>query len=92
VAEGEAGIVDRGSGLGLFPWPGGVDSEQPPALDLLLLTATAAEITEGCYPSPEVIAAAWKANPARAEYFWKNLEFGIETAEDVAIRELLESS
>ncbi len=89
-AEGESSIVDT-SGLAQCPWPSVVESGRPVPLDALLVAATAAEITNGRYPTSTSVAEAWKDKPEEAQYFWKNRECGIETLHDEAVLRALES-
>lgn len=81
TAAGTDAIIDEGRLQ--IPWPRQVSGEELP-LDLLLLTATNAEIgtTQSEYPTPEELAAAWNARPEYAGYFHCNRLAGIETADD----------
>jgi hypothetical protein len=83
------------SGLLQIPWPvisGGNDSVP---LDLLIATANDPTLKGNpkSYPTPEVIAAAWRAKKAakknRVDYFQNNVRHGIRTFEDDAIAEYL---
>ncbi len=90
IADSEQPILDDRTGLALFPWPRLADSTESLPLDALLFTPTHATIEYGRYPSPDVVAEAWRSNPERAEYFWNNLKWGIETSKDSEIRTELE--
>ncbi len=92
VAKGEAEIVSKTTGLTCIHWPSLVGSDRPLELDFLLLTATAAQITNGRYPDPLAVGEAWRKKPTRAEYFTRNRKWGIETADDSVIEAILESS
>ena len=90
TAEGESRIVDA-SGLAQCPWPRVVESGRPAPLDALLVAATAADITNGRYPTSASVAEAWRDKPEEAKYFWRNRECGIETVHDEAVLRALES-
>lgn len=88
----EEGILVSKDGLLQIVWPRLVEDGVPAQLDLLIATANDAEITAASpsYPEPKTIANAWNAAASRhAEYFWKNLDNGIRTFQDDAIRVLL---
>ena len=84
----EASAVDRQTGLAGFDWSA-LATEAMSEFDVLLFTATKASMADGCYPTPEVIAQAWRAAPLEAAYFRRNRDWGIMTREDDAIEDLL---
>jgi hypothetical protein len=76
----------RGQRLGLTA------SNEPVAVDFLLATATHPTLVgiRASYPSVDTIASAWNADRERhVEYFWRNVDSGIPTFQDDAIRERL---
>ncbi len=89
TADGEAPILSATTGLASFPWPRVTATGDPLSLELLLLTATDPAIVAGKYATPSVVAEAWKTNPERMEYFLKNREYGIQTAQDQDIARAL---
>lgn len=86
---GEAPVIDAASGLANIPWPKPVEPGADLPLDALLLTATDPTIKDEAYPTPAEVAAAWKREPDRIEYFRLNRTFGIRTAEDEEIQAVL---
>jgi hypothetical protein len=61
-------------------------------VDFLLATATHPTLVgiRASYPSVDTIASAWNADRERhVEYFWRNVDSGIPTFQDDAIRERL---
>ena len=90
-ADGEGCLVSK-DGLLQIPWPRLAQGEKNLDVDFLLATANDPTIegTPPAYPSVEKIAAAWnRAAEKHAEYFWKNVGYGICTFQDDAIRALL---
>ena len=87
VAEG---VPVDASGFPAIPWP---QSENGLDVDVLLATATAPDLCDGHYPSPEQIAAAWTdAGKNYVDYFHKNRACGIKTCQDDDIEACLNAS
>jgi hypothetical protein len=86
----EGALVEKGR-LNI-PWPVLINSGEPVPFDLLLATATDPNGDEmpRAYPSAENVAMAW-ARDAHNEvnYFWKNRDSGILTAQDEEIMKRL---
>lgn len=90
----EGRLVSEG-GILHVPWPRLVGSGEPVQLDILLATANSPTLAGAprAYPSVETIANAWNAADSRhAQYFWRNIENGIRTFQDDAIRARLRFS
>ena len=81
--------VDQ-SGFLRIPWPEAEDGSGLD-VDLLLATATAPTLKNGCYPTVQRIADAWKNCDEGAKYFHKNREHGITTFQDADIRARLQA-
>jgi hypothetical protein len=88
--EAEGRLISK-EGLLQIVWPRLVEGGAAVQLDILLVTATAPDLsgTPLCYPSVETIARAWNSAGSHAEYFWRNADSGIRTFQDDEIRELL---
>jgi hypothetical protein len=90
-AAGEGPLVSE-RGLLQIPWPTLIDGNDVVPLDLLIATATHPSL-EGepkSYPTPEMIANAWRMDRNNnVSYFWNNIRVGIRTFGDDAIRERL---
>lgn len=87
-ALGEGELINQ-DGLLQVPWPTLVVNNNPVALDLLLATATQPSLTGNPpgYPTPQSIAERWRNDGAdNVRYFRNNVECGIRTFEDDAIR------
>jgi len=88
----DEGCLVSNDGLLRIPWPHLVEGGAAVQLDFLLATAnhpTLAGVPPS-YASVETIANAWKAAANNhVEYFWRNVESGICTSQDDAIRERL---
>jgi hypothetical protein len=78
-------VIDNG--LLQIPWPT-LTTGEPVELDLILATATQAEIPPG-YPDNEKIVAAWDRSRNYAHYFWCNRVTGIQTADDADLEQRL---
>lgn len=79
------------NGLLQIQWPNIVDGGRVP-LDLLLATATAAEVTGNppAYPSAKDVANAWKLSDKQySQYFLLNRKNGIFTFQDEDIAQIL---
>lgn len=88
----EEGLLVSDDGLLQIPWPRLTESNEPVALDFLLATATHPTLAgmPASYPSVDTIANAWNADrDSHVEYFWRNVDSGIRTFQDDAIRERL---
>jgi hypothetical protein len=89
VPQTEAeGLLVSIDGLLRIPWPRLVEGGTPVQLDLLLATANDPTLTgtPQSYPSVETIANAWNRAGNHVEYFWRNIDSGILTFQDDAIR------
>jgi hypothetical protein len=88
-APREAPALDS-EGMLTIPWPTAVSGDLH-HVDMLLATATRpGPFVDGTYPTPGLIAAAWKKEPREARYFHENRRAGIATTEDEAILKDLE--
>jgi hypothetical protein len=86
VLVGERGILQ-------IAWPTPVRDNSPLPLDLLLATATRPTLTGDppFYPTPEMIADAWRnGTQDNVRYFRNNVKNGICTFEDDTIRRRLD--
>jgi hypothetical protein len=88
--------IARDRGLLQIPWPEMVDAHGLLPLDLLLATANEPTLDNPPnYPSPEVIALAWKQASEKYpsqkydNYFWNNKKNGITTFQDDTIEQIL---
>jgi len=86
------GCLVSNDGLLHIPWPRMVEGGATVRLDLLLATANHPTLTgtPPSYPSVETVCCAWNAAGGNhVEYFWRNVENGILTFQDDAIRKQL---
>lgn len=84
----EGRIISK-DGMLQIDWPRRVEGVAAVDLDLLLVTANDPTLTGTplAYPSVETITNAWNgAALEHAEYFWKNIDYGITTFQDNEIR------
>ena len=84
TANNEDVVVDQ-SGFLKIPWPEAEDGSGLD-VDVLLATATAPTLDNGCYPTVHRIADAWNNCDESADYFYKNRDHGIRTFQDAHIR------
>jgi hypothetical protein len=92
-APGEGELVNE-HGMLQIAWPECTAGKGPLALDLLLATATQPDLTRDppWYPTPQMIAARWRADTAgNVRYFRNNIRDGMRTFEDDAIAAALDA-
>jgi len=92
-AAGEGELVDE-RGMLRIAWPTCTADNSPVALDLMLATTTQPDLVGNlpAYPTPQMIAARWRAGTAgNVRYFRTNIRDGIRTFEDDAIAAALDA-
>lgn len=90
-AKSEKPVLNK-SGFLNIPWPILLDKGKPLPVDILLATATDPTLCmkSSGYPKAKEIAEAWKNDSqGHDEYFWNNIDNGIQTFQDKNIKKLL---